>query len=222
MNYFNFFTEIEETFVRRRGRNLFLSPIDWAMMEDWQRRGVPLHIVIRGIESVFDVYDKKRGPRTIKSLLYCREEIEARFVEWAAMQAGRADGVAFDGGGFVLGDVRRHVENAVAALRSSSNELLRGDFERAAMRLEELSANLSEDLETIDGSLANVEKLLDNALLTKSDKQHLKILKKEVAAMLRTHRSEMEPSAYDRTIELMLLKRLREEESVPRLGLFYL
>ena len=28
-NYYNYFTEIEETFVRRRGKHLLLSPIDW-------------------------------------------------------------------------------------------------------------------------------------------------------------------------------------------------
>jgi hypothetical protein len=221
LNYFNYFTEIEETFVRRRGKSLFLSPIDWAMMEDWQRRGVPLHIVIRGIESVFDGFDKNPGPRSIKSLLYCREEIEAQFVEWAAGQAGRAESVASDGSADTDA-IRRHIDDAVEALRANGNENLLEDLERACIRLGELRAAMSDDLETIDGSLADVEKLIDKALLTKTDKQHLKDLKKETAAMLRAHKSEMQPDAYERTVELMMLKRLREEEKIPRLGLFYL
>jgi hypothetical protein len=32
----------------------------------------------------------------------------------------------------------------------------------------------------------------------------------------------MEPDVYKTTFELMLLKRLREEAGIPRLGLFYL
>ena len=75
--------------MRRRGKNLLLSPIDWAMIESWQERGVPLHIVIRGIESVFDSFDKKPSARTIKGLLYCREEIDAQYQEWLAMNAGK-------------------------------------------------------------------------------------------------------------------------------------
>ena len=59
MNYYNYFTEIEDTFIRRRGKNLFLSPLDWALIEVWQDRGIPLHIVIRSIESVFDVFDRQ-------------------------------------------------------------------------------------------------------------------------------------------------------------------
>lgn len=210
--------------MRRRGKNLLLSPIDWAMIDDWQRRGVPLHIVIRGIESVFDGFDKNPGPRSIKSLMYCREEIEAQYVEWAAMQAGRSDGASAAGseGGLGIEDIRRHIESAVAALRENTNENLRDDIERACLRLDELGENLSEDLETADGSLADVEKLIDAALLTKSDKQHLKDVKKETAAMLRAHKSEMDAVAYERTVELMMLKRLREEENIPRLGLFYL
>src|SRR4051812_29211234 len=58
LNYFNYFTEIEDTFIRRRNKHLFLSPLDWALIEGWQERGIPLHIVIRSVESVFDVFDK--------------------------------------------------------------------------------------------------------------------------------------------------------------------
>jgi hypothetical protein len=91
LNYFNYFTEIEDTFVRRRGKHLFLSPLDWAMMESWQERGVPLHIVIRAIESVFDVFDKQPpGTRAIKSLFYCREEIEVQYAEWVTSQTGKS------------------------------------------------------------------------------------------------------------------------------------
>jgi hypothetical protein len=65
MNYYNYFTEIEDTFVRRRGKHLLLSPIDWAMIEGWQERGVPLHIVLRGIESVFRYIRQKSRPADI-------------------------------------------------------------------------------------------------------------------------------------------------------------
>ncbi len=69
LNYYNYFTEIEETFIRRRGKNLLLSPLDWALIEAWQEREVPLHIVLRGIEKVFDLIDKQpHRKRTVKSL----------------------------------------------------------------------------------------------------------------------------------------------------------
>lgn len=224
MNYFNYYTEIEDTFVRRRGKHLLLSPIDWAMIEGWQERGIPLHIVLRGIESVFDTFDKNPGTRTIKGLLYCREEIEAQYAEWLTAQTGRHEGEAKEAAGepFESEGIERHIRSAIEKLRKGNDQRLAEDLERAAVRLEELSANLVEDAEAVDKSLSDIEHFLDQALVTNSDKQHLKKLEKETTASLRAYKAEMEKEAYEQTFKLMLLKRLREEYGVPRLGLFYL
>ena len=51
LNYFNYFTEVEEHFQRTRGSGLFLfSPLDWALIEIWKNSGVPLEAVLRGID----------------------------------------------------------------------------------------------------------------------------------------------------------------------------
>ena len=92
----------------------------------------------------------------------------------------------------------------------------------APRTLEELSANLTGDFETIDKTLGDIEKLLDRAMLANWDKPHLNALEKEITAQLRGHKAEMEPETYKQTFQLMLLKRLREEAGIPRLGLFYL
>lgn len=224
MNYFNYFTEIEDTFVRRRGKHLLLSPIDWAMIEGWQERGIPLHIVIRAIESVFDTFDKNPGPRTIKGLLYCREEVEAQYAEWLAAQIGKYDGEASADAGqtFERVGIERHIESAIDTLRKAKDKRLAEDFGRAAVRLEELKTNLVEDSEAVDKSLTDIEHFLDQALVTNSDKQHLKKLERETTAQLKGYKAEMQKDAYEQTFRLMLLKRLREEYGVPRLGLFYL
>ncbi len=225
MNYYNYYTEIEETFVRRRGKNLFLSPIDWALIEVWQERGIPLYIVIRSIESVFDVFDKQPpGTRTIKSLFYCREEIEVQYNEWLKAQTGKS-GEAEDetaGSAYSPESVAAHIARSIDTLRGHPAESLREDLDRAADRLAELASNISEDYETVDKTLADIEKLLDRAMLTNWDKQHLKVLEKEVSALLRAHKADMDADSYKKTHELMLLKRLREEVGIPRLGLFYL
>ncbi|HEX8337723.1 MAG TPA: hypothetical protein VF621_13395 [Pyrinomonadaceae bacterium] len=88
LNYFNYFTEIEDAFIRRRGRHLLLSPMDWALIESWKGMGVPLHVALRGIEKSFDSYESKPRKRTVKSLFYCQEEVEAQFAEWVESQTG--------------------------------------------------------------------------------------------------------------------------------------
>ena len=224
MNYFNYYTEIEDTFIRRRAKNLFLSPLDWALIETWQERGIPLHIVIRSIESVFDVFDKQpTGTRTIKSLFYCREEIEAQYLEWSQSQIGRSssDGET-DDAAFSIDSIREHIAQAIDELGRIEIVDLREDIGRAISRLGELDANLTDDFESVDKTLGDIEKILDRGLQSNWDKTHLKLVEKEIANQLKAYKAGMEPAAYKQTFELMLLKRLREEAGIPRLGLFYL
>ena len=225
MNYFNYFTEIEDTFVRRRGKNLFLSPLDWALMEVWQDRGIPLHIVIRSIESVFDVFDKQpAGTRTIKSLFYCREEIEVQYKEWLTSQTGKSAETSEDqpADGFSRETIDSHVAAAIERLKANTVNELREDILRAVSRLEEFAASIGDDLETVDQTLGDIEKLLDRGMLTNWDREHLKVLEKEIAGQLKAYKAEMDAESYKNTYDLMLLKRLREEADIPRLGLYYL
>ena len=90
MNYFNYYTEIEDAFVRRRGKHLLLSPLDWALIESWKTMGVPLHVALRGIEKSFDSYEARPRNRSVKSLFYCQEEVEAQYADWLEMQRGAA------------------------------------------------------------------------------------------------------------------------------------
>src|SRR3989442_9030331 len=73
-NYFNYFTEIEEYFWRKRGAHLLVSPLDWAIVETWQKAGIPVQAVLKGIDRAFESYQRSRraaGGRQLKSLAYC-------------------------------------------------------------------------------------------------------------------------------------------------------
>ncbi|MFN6963715.1 MAG: hypothetical protein ACK4S4_08110 [Pyrinomonadaceae bacterium] len=200
--------------------------MDWALIEGWRERGIPLHIVLRAIESVFDQWERQPNPqvRTIKSLFYCREEVEAQFAEWTASQAGKSEHSAGEAVGeeFSLDNIAAHIDEVIAKLRSIDDANLREDIERAVARLEELRAGLVDDLEYIDKTLYDIESFLDRALLTNSDPEHLKTLKKETAAQLKQYKSAMDAEAYKRAFDLLMLKRLRDDLGIPRLGLFYL
>lgn len=223
MNYYNYFTEIEDTFIRRRAKHLLLSPIDWAMIEGWKERGIPLHVVIRAIESVFDGYDKNPGPRSIKGLLYCREEVEAQFQEWTASQAGKSkDGSNSGSLEFSPEQIVEHIDDVIRKLEASSNPELREDIERSIGRLKQLAIDHSNDLETADHSLSDIESFLEHALLTKLDAGRLSRVESDVASQLRPYKSQMDAEAYKQTLRVMMLKRLRDEEGIPRLSLFYL
>ena len=76
-NYFSYFTEIEEYFWKKRGAHLLVSPLDWAIMETWQKAGVPLDAALKGIDSAFESYQRSRrgANKPLKSLAYCTDAV---------------------------------------------------------------------------------------------------------------------------------------------------
>src|SRR5213079_365124 len=95
-NYFNYFTEIEEYFWRKRGAHLLVSPLDWVIVETWQKAGIPIDAVLRGIDSAFESYQRSRrgAGRPLKSLAYCVDAVleDAQQKAEAAAGTGPAHG----------------------------------------------------------------------------------------------------------------------------------
>jgi len=237
LNYYNYFTEIEETFIRRRGKNLLLSPLDWALIESWQEREVPLHIVLRGIERVFDTIDKQPNrKRSIKSLLYCKEEIEAQFAEWLESQVGsniqdsklniqdsESNGANSSKNElFSREAIEAHLENVSADLAEVLQTVTNGDvgetLERVLNRLREVIGNY-ESAEKLEETLEKLDALIDESLLKTSD---IEPLKASTEKNLASYRGKMDAEVFQRTYNLMILKKLREQAKIPRLSLFYL
>ena len=243
MNYFNYFTEIEDAFVRRRGKHLLLSPMDWALIESWKEMNIPLHVALRGIEKSFDSWESKPRKRSVKSLLYCQEEVEAQYAEWLDAHVGTAAEGESDGGGagerdtaglpFPRADILEHLErcrsglSATAMKRSQTTaDDLVDALQRAAAQLVDLQTDFAAatlpNAQKLEQSLTGVERLLSDAILSVAGSEELDELTKEVEKQLKPYRKQMEPAIYVQTKDNLLLKRLRETFGVPRLSLFYL
>ena len=235
MNYFNYFTEIEDTFVRRRGKHLFLSPLDWALMETWKQQGIPLHIVLRGIERAFDSFESKPRKRTVKSLLYCQEEVEAQYAEWndARVGASSSSAVSYsEQTPFSLEAISEHLQSCRTTLvqlaearRRQQEDDLSEAMTRAATLLAEIEQDLAGgaplDTRKLEDSLTGLERLLNDSMFAVASDEELETQKAAVKEQLKPYRSEMETAVYNQTFNNLLLKRLREQFAVPRLSLFY-
>jgi hypothetical protein len=233
LNYFNYFTEIEDAFVRRRGKHLFLSPMDWALMETWKQQGIPLHIVLRGVEKSFDSYEARPRKRSVKSLLYCQEEVEAQYAEWVEAHVGSATGLAepeSDKSPFSFAAISEHLQrsrNALSELAQSRKQ--EDDLSEALTRAIALLADIEKDfasgvtLDTrkLEDSLTGLERMLNDSMLSVAGSSTLDEFKNGVKDQLKPYRSQMDAAAYKQTFDNLLLKRLREEFAMPRLSLFF-
>jgi hypothetical protein len=242
LNYFNYFTEIEDTFIRRRGKHLLLSPMDWALIESWQAMEVPLHVALRGIEKAFDSWESKPRKRSIKSLLYCQEEVEAQYAEWleahVGAERGRDGEVAVSENGdkglpFPRQTILEHLRRGRTALLQTFGKRKQAhedDFTealtRAADLLEELERDFNQsvtpDAQKLEVSLTGLERMLSDAIRSVVPTDQLEAVTREVKEQLRPYRKHMEAVVYQQTFDNLLLKALREQFAVPRLSLFYL
>ena len=236
MNYFNYFTEIEDAFVRRRGKHLFLSPMDWALMETWKQQGIPLHIVLRGVEKSFDSFDSRPRKRTVKSLLYCQEEIEAQFAEWLEARVGSSPAsntVATDSDDethFSVAAVSEHLKRCrIGLLELLATRPTQDDFSEALMRAiallgeieSDFASGATPDTRKLEDSLTGLERMLNDSMLAVVNANTLAQLKTTIKDQLKPYRSQMETAVYNQTFNNLLLKGLREHFAVPRLSLFY-
>jgi hypothetical protein len=247
LNYFNYFTEIEEAFIRRRGKHLLLSPMDWALIESWKEMGVPLHVALRGIEQAFDSYEARPRKRSVKTLFYCQEEVEAQYAEWLESQLGAGPDEATTEGELAEGvepsmdarlpfpraSILEHLARSRAGLLNLLGEnpgWMAGDFSeavsRAIARLAELEAGFARsqrpDAEALEDALTSLERMLDEALLASTPQAETEAAQVAAAEQLKPYRARMEQAVYAQTLNNLLLKRLREQSGLPRLSLFYL
>ena len=190
---------------------------------------MPLHVVLRGIEKVFDSVDAAPSRRrSVKSLMYCREEIEAQYAEWLERQTGKSgektiSSAAQTNGFLTRQTITEHLENSISALKNSDKAAFqRESFRRAIARLEELKVNLTDDYEKAEEVLSDIENFLNDELKRSADAAHLNIVKKDAEKQLTAYKNKMEREVYEKTFDLMILKRLREDAGIPRLSLFSL
>jgi hypothetical protein len=240
VNYFSYFSEIEDTFIRRRGKHLMLSPMDWALIEAWKERGVPLHVVVRAIEHAFDSHAAKKQKRTVKTLLYCQEEVEAQYAEWLQSRVGGQDEPAAEGQSadeskspFPRAAVLAHLGRSLDTLgklnedrRRTNDDELSEALSRAVTLLSEIKDDYESaaqpDARKLEDSLTGIERLLDEAMLRAAPESVLGTANAEIDLQVKPYKRHMDKTAFEQTRDNLRRKRLRDHFGVPRLSLFFL
>ncbi|SEG48162.1 hypothetical protein SAMN05421819_3168 [Bryocella elongata] len=235
MNYYEYFSEVEERFSRRRGAVLLLSPLDWAVIETWREAGIPLEAVLRGIDNAFDKYDERAlrsnaRTRKVNGLAWCaqavldaaEELVEASTGEPAQRPQHEQES------GFEAERVARYLESTAMQLEAaaSGTEPWTAKVSATAQRLRELAASLrlepSQRLEDLDRTLTVLEEQLLLALQASASEAELVALREQADRELAPYRSRMSGAQLKQVQQQFLHKRLLEMRAIPRLSLFYM
>ena len=228
MNYFNYFTEIEEHFQRARGTATFLlSPLDWALIETWKDAGVPLAAVHKGIDRAFENWRaRRRRVRAVNSLAYCTQEV---------LDAARQPSEEVDAPGsteveqpFPHQELRDYFLRNAGLIKQAQ---VQGKPEnsaahhRTSQALEQLATASEEELsdtEAIEQRLAVLEGKLIAAAMQEASDEAMLSARREMDRQLAPHRHKMTAEQLARLERQYLERECLQAAGLPRLSLFYL
>jgi hypothetical protein len=232
LNYFNYFTEIEERFQQRRGALLLLSTLDWALIETWREAGIPLDAALRGIDAAFDKYEarqKKGRMRRVNGLAWCAQAVMDAAEELREAAAGTATKTT-EGreSGFEHERVAAHLEAAAEALDAAT--VAHEACTATAARLRELASAVrapgvqggAQDLEALEIELTVHEGKLFDALNSAAPVDLLVQLKAHAARELAPYRARMGAVQLRQVERQFVQKQLLVHYNLPRLSLFYM
>jgi hypothetical protein len=238
-NYFQYFSEVEDHFLQRRGAPLIGSTLDWAQIEIWKNAGIPLDAVLRGIDSAFDKYEQRKSKKheKINSILWCAQAVLSAAEEMKEAAVGAASDNAPSakssaGQGFepatIAAFLRRNADLLHAAkLPRTAGVSVHAVAESSAATLSKLAAELESakaplKLEDLERHLTVVEEKLFAALLTATPDEEIVAVRGQADRELSPYRSKMAAPQIEQLQKQYVHKRLLEKYNLPRLSLFYM
>jgi len=233
-NYFNYFTEIEERFLQRRGGGLLLSTLDWALIETWKDAGIPLEAALRGIDSAFDRYEQRPSKtKKVNSLAYCSQEVLGAAEDMKEAAVGAADGqpasVRESAKGFETEAVASYLSRNADALEATKWTETGAGAKPLVLQTAETLRQLAEEtkkkparLEDLERHLTVLEEKLFAVLLTSTPDEEIVTIRAEADRDLIPYRRKMSGAQIDQLHKQYVHKRLLEKYSLPRLSLFYM
>lgn len=242
--FFNYFSDIEEFFVQRRGKHLVLSALDWTLIQTWRDAGIPLHVALRGIDRSMTSFEARKARHfLVNNLFYCHQAVMEEFEtymtsrdgaheeeEEAALPAG-AEGegpdVGTEGDGDAVHALRLIANYQDELGRLQENQALgTGIRETAARVLERLAlvrADIVEarhaDAEKLEQDLRRLDSLLVEQLEADLEPDDFRSLTESCKQELKHYKKNLPKEMYAKILANLVRNRVRERFGLSDLSL---
>jgi hypothetical protein len=235
MNYYNYFTEVEEHFVRRRGKHLLVSPMDWNLIAVWRDAGIPLQVTIRGIDIAMDSFFARRDRSNYKlnTLCYCHDSVMEEYARYQESRVGESPGeetAQSESGESGRSEILNFISQRINEIKTLSAKQYfcenAGGFHRALTRLEEIKQNLETgsriDSEALDRDLGIVDEILMEELRPAISAQQTAEWEKEAKSELKVYKKKLPKETYERIHRNFTHSRIRQHFQIGELSIFHL
>jgi hypothetical protein len=241
MNYYNYFTEIEEHFVRRRGKHLLISPMDWALISTWRDAGIPLNVALRGIDIAMDGFFGKqhRGTSKVNSLCYCHDAVMAEYAAHLESHLGESskDGptASLDSNAGLDRKEGPSIEETTGLISARIGEIKAlsakqypesapEGLNRVLTRLEEVLQNRGSEVdpESLERDLGIIDNLLISELRVLVSPEEMIEWEQEAKKELKVYKKRLPRETYDKIRDNFMHDKIRRKFNIGELSLFHL
>lgn len=248
MNYYNYFTEIEDHFVRRRGKHLMVSPLDWSLIATWRDSGVPLHIALRGIDIAMDKFfsGRRRESERPGTLFYCHDSVMAEYAGYLEAHLGEAAPTTDTSATTTKFEsvlvaeaqevpdkarIREFLDAKIFEIKDgrakhSLGESASEGLERILSRLEELAKSVTSGseirLEALERDLGILEELLVEELRAEISPEEMLEWEREATKELKVYRKRLPKETYEKIRENFVRGKIHRRFNLGELSLFQL
>jgi len=203
---------VAEFYLGLRGSGLLLSPLDQELVAEWERRGLPVPVVCRGIRRGMEEFaSERRAPRSLRALRFAVED------EWRAYRSGRVGEAPAPAGEEELAARRLFEARArLAAARARAGPL--GEAYQAAQRaLDAAEGRAGSPLERLEAALAAADARLLLGWLSALPRAERAALGARIRLLAGGRRPGDSPRAYRESLRAHLLE-LAGRAGLTRLG----
>jgi len=213
LNYFNYFTEIEQFFQSKREVFTLLSTLDWIIVESWKEQGVPLEVVLKGIDRAFS---RPNAKRKYGSLAYCVKAVEDVLEEQKETRVERPELPQIS-----AEETRKYLEDLAEKIQAVGEAFPEFESKFAALAVSVRTVD-TRNFRDAEQTLTALEDRLISILRIAADESVLVEVQRDVQAELGPFRATMTTEQLAMLEQQLSRRKLLERYNVPRLSLFYL
>jgi len=202
-----YFQSIALHFFKHRGAPFFLSSKELDYIARWEEMGIPLHVVLEGVERSFEIYRRKPGRKAkIQSLAFCDLQVMKAFEQDRERKVGHK---------------KRIVERRAKRDRAKVEvERFLGKIPPQIGYLKEaysLAQKVLSQRHFDEEELERIEDKIEELLWKNSLDEEKKRVKRGIARDFEFKEKE----EFERIFKIKLVKVLRDKYKIPYISLFY-
>lgn len=212
--------DVENYFCKKKGKSLILSPKDWLLIKKWFTEGIPLALILQGVDTTFE---NNPNPKRINSISYCESEILSAWELYKENMIGstRKEDPK-DAPNFILDRISNIIEMLEEKTKKEKNKLI---YKHVLSLFGNINNILLENKQTLtfleaEEKFNHNQKDITRYLIKCLDAKEIAKIEDKIETDLEPYKKRMPRKTFEETKEQLFQKEVLKKFSLTNIGLY--